>query len=295
MQDGRKHRPVRKVAPTAVFLALWLGSFAALSQDSTAPNSGAPTNAVPATAETNAPATNTAAKNDAPQRDLVAARYLTTCASCHSLTGAKLSGPELTPATQWPEDQLKLGIKKMESKVGPLPDDVVTDLAAFLKAPNVRERLKAESARIAAMFAAKMDPADPVIGQQLFTGARGLKNGGLACAACHSVGGQGGNLGVAMDGVFAKLGGELPLTSAIENANFKIMMAHYKRYPVTKQEAMHLAKYLGTLDPKAAPSKPLPIASAGAGCALAALVGLVTFLRAQRSHRHNNGLSRRRK
>jgi mono/diheme cytochrome c family protein len=294
MQNDRKDHAAGNIVLLGVFVGMWMAAVSAVSQEPSSINATPTNQAAAAPSVTNASAKTPSNNGEAPQRDLIAARYLTTCASCHSLTGAKLSGPELTPATKWPDEQLKLGIKKMESKVGPLPDELVADLAVFLKAPDVRERLKAEGERMAAMFTAKMEPADSAVGQQLFTGARGLKNGGLACAACHKVEGRGGNLGLPLDGVFAKVGGELPLTSAIENSNFKIMLGHYKRYPVTKQEARHLAKYLGTLEPGRAPAKPMPIATAGAGFALAALVGLIGFLRTQRSQRRSSAGLRRR-
>lgn len=232
-----------------------------------------------------AAATNAPAESAAPPRDLVAARYLTTCAGCHSLTGAKLTGPELTPSTAWPEDQLKPAIKKMESKVGPLPDEVVNDLATLLKAPDVRERLKAEGERMAAMFMAKMEPASADLGRQIFFGTAPLKNGGLACAACHVAAGQGGNLGPNLNGIFAKTGGELALVSAIEQSKYKIMEPHYLRNPVIKQEALHLAKYFSTLDPQDN-RMPRPLfATVGLGGAVVMLAGLWLYLKQQRATR----------
>lgn len=226
----------------------------------------------PAPAATNAP-------------DLAAARFATTCAGCHSLTGMKLSGPELTPSTGWPQTQLKTAIKLMEKNVGPLTDDQVTALADLLKSPNVRDRIKAEQDRIQAQFMAKMAPPDALIGERLFWGKMSLQNRGLACAACHAVAGKGGNLGLDLTGVFTKLGGQSPLVSAIEKASFKIMAPHYARHPVTTQEAMHLAKYFSTLDPKNVVVAATPIVPVGAGGALALLVGLSFYFRTQRKNR----------
>ena len=244
---------------------------------------------IPALTNTAAPAaTEQSTPSSSPPRDLVAARFLTMCAGCHSLSGAKLSGPELTPAAAWPVEQLKAAIKKMETKVGPLSEPVVTELPDLIQAPEVRDRLKLESERIAALFMAKMEPANPALGRELFRGGAPLKNGGLACAACHATEGQGGNLGPALDAIFKKTGGELPLISAIEQANFKIMLPHYRRHPVTKQEAMHLAKYLSLLDPAKASAPAPAFASVGAGCALAALAGMIVFLKKQRASRRRD-------
>jgi len=283
---------LRRLLPAALVCAT-LSARAA-----TTTNSVADTNA----ASANASGTNAVDTNSAPQkaaeseRDLIAARFLTTCAGCHSLAGAKLTGPELTPSTAWPSDQLKVAIKKMEAKVGPLSDDVVASMADFLKTPNVRDRLKVEGERIAALFMAKMEPANPALGRELFLGRVGLKNGGLACVACHTAEGQGGNLGLPLNGIFAKTGGEMPLISAIEQAKFKIMEPHYLRHPVTRQEAMHLAKYFSTLNPQDTRVPGPAFAGIGAGCAAFAMIGMVIFMKKQRVTRaRDTRLQRRRK
>ncbi|MCX6895100.1 MAG: c-type cytochrome [Verrucomicrobia bacterium] len=244
---------------------------------------------------TNLPAVS-AASGSSTNRDLVAARFMISCAGCHSLAGIKLNGPELTPATAWPAEQLKTAIKRMEKNVGPMPDEQIAALAEFLKVPDIRERLKAEEVRIQAQFLAKMTPPDAALGRLLFLGNEPLRNGGLACAACHTAAGTGGNLGPDLTGVFAKVGGMTPLISGIEQAGYKVMAPHYKRHPVTKQEAMHLAKYFSTLDP----SKPAPAQASfvpvGGGIALAMLVGLVFHFRSQRQSRGRDvKLQRRRK
>ncbi len=227
--------------------------------------------------------------------DLAAARYATMCAGCHSLTGAKLTGPDLTPSMAWPLDQLKAAIKRMEKNVGPLSDEQVEAQARLLQSPDVRQRVQAEQERIQAQFMARMAPADAGVGRSLFFGSIPLRNGGLACVACHAVAGQGGNLGVDLTGVFAKMGGQTPLVSAIEKSAFKIMAPHYQRHPVTPQEALHLAKYLSTLDPKEARPVRAAFVPAGAGLAAALLLGLTLHARSQRARRGRNTPLRRRR
>jgi cytochrome c553 len=228
--------------------------------------------------------------------DAISGRFAVMCAGCHSLTGVKLNGPELTPATGWSVDQLKPAIKRMEKNVGPLTDDQVTAFAEFMKAPDIRERLKVEQERIQEQFMAKMAPPDPVIGRALFLGTEPLRNGGLACAVCHAAAGVGGNLGKDLTGVFARLGGETPLVSAIEQSSFKVMAPHYKRHPVTKQEAMHLTRYFSTLDPNQPVPAQISFVPVGGGVALALFVGLVFTLRKQRQSRgRQTELQRRRK
>lgn len=228
-----------------------------------------------------------------PKRDRAATRFMNTCAGCHSLTGLKLNGPELSPTAAWPMTQLQTAIKRMEKNVGPLPDDDVTMLAELLKAPDVRERLKLEEARIQAQFAAKYEPPSAPLGRQLFLGQAPLKNDGMACVACHAAAGQGGNLGPDLTGSFAKFG-ETPLVSAIEKTGFKIMAPHYRWHPITRQEALHLTKYLSTLKTQAPPVAAVSFLPVGAGGALATFIGLALYFRAGRKGRDNK-LQRREK
>ena len=227
--------------------------------------------------------------------DPVAARFLTSCTGCHTLTEAKLNGPGLATASTWPLDQLKTAIKRMEKNVGQLKDEELLALGEFIKDGKAAQRLGAEQAKMQARFLAKMAPPDAALGAGLFAGSQGLSHGGLACAACHSVSGVGGNLGPDLTAIFTKMGGATPLISAIEKANFKIMAPHYQRHPITTQEAIHLTAYLSTIDPKAPVAASPRFALAGAGLAGLLLAGMTLYLRGQRLARgRDNKLTRRR-
>lgn len=233
-----------------------------------------------------------ASSGNSTNTDWAATRFATTCAGCHSLT-VKLTGPPLAQVSTWPTGQLKAAIKRMQKNVGPMTEDQITELAGLLKSPNVDKRIKTAQARIQAQFMARLAPPDAAIGKALFLGRRPLQNGGLQCSACHTAGGFGGNLGPNLNGVYAKMG-DMALVSVIQKAAFKVMEAAYRNHPVTTQEAMHLAKYFSTLNPKAAPAAPFPYAPVGAGSALAGFVGLTIYYRRGRSGRERT-LQRRRK
>ncbi|MEI6175633.1 MAG: c-type cytochrome [Verrucomicrobiota bacterium] len=252
-----------------------------------------------ATPVATAPPASEAAKPETAKEappDVAATRFLTSCSGCHTLTDVKLTGPGLAASSKWPEEQLKTAIKRMEGKVGPLKPEDLTALANFIKDGKSKERLAVEQEKMQARFMAKMDPADAALGSALFTGSKGFKNGGLACAACHSISGTGGNLGPDLTGIFAKMGGKIPLISAIEKSNFKIMAPHYRRHPVATQEAVHLAEYFSKIDPKAPVASAPMYAQAGAGLAGLMLAGMTLLLRSMRSKRgRDTKLTRRRK
>jgi cytochrome c553 len=242
----------------------------------------------PAAAAVSAVSTNAAAE----PADASAMKFVQTCAGCHTFGGGKLTGPDLVVAAAWPKADLKANIKRMEEKAGPLGEEVMEQLAVFLKDSKVRERIKAAESAIALKYAAKLEPGSILVGREYFTGVRPFKNRGTACAGCHGVLGEMGMLGPDLRGVHAKMG-ETALISAIAKANFKIMDAAFRNHPVTPQEALHLAKYLGSLPPGAPPQQAgFPVLAAGAALAAVSL-SAITFLYRRRAN--SLPLQRRRK
>lgn len=292
-----KIRPIPRHLRQPAIIGLFWGvlmaaSSAARAQEPAAPP---PPSAPPTAAQTtDAPKAAEPKKEDTP--DAVAARFLTSCSGCHTLTDVKLTGPGLAASMKWSDAELRVGIKKMEAKVGPIKDEDVAALAVFIKDANAPKRIAAEQEKMQARLLAKMDPPDAALGKALFAGKKGFKNGGLSCAACHAVNGGGGNLGPDLTGLFGKIGGRQPLVSAITNAKYKIMEPHYTRHPVTVQEALHLTEYFSKIDPAAPAASPPPFAQAGAGLAGVLLAGITLILRAARNQRgRDTQLVRRRK
>lgn len=216
--------------------------------------------------------------------DVAAAKFALSCAGCHSLTGVKLKGPELNAVAAWPQQELEASIKKMEKNVGPLTAVDIGLLCQFLKDPTAVTRLKEEQERVSRMYATKLDPPSPKIGRSLFMGTSPLKNGGMPCLSCHIVETHGGSLGPDLTAIFAKMG-EAPLISGIEKASFKIMEPAYRNHPVSKQEALHLTKYLSTLKTGETPAQRFSYGALGACGALLFLVGMTLFYKKQNQSR----------
>lgn len=228
----------------------------------------------------------------APASDAAAHRFVTACAGCHTVGGGKLTGPDLISVTAWPSGDLKSAIQRMQKYVGPLTDAEVQQLADLLKSAEVRARLKAEEGRVAQAFAAKTAPPSAASGRALFSGAKSLKNGGAPCLACHQAEGAGGTLGPDLANIRARMG-EVALASAIEKTNFKVMEPAYRRHPVTKQEALDMARYLSSLDPSTPRAADAPLLLWGGLGGAALMAGLALF---QRNHSapHPARLQRRR-
>lgn len=225
----------------------------------------APASAVEPSAEVPAPAA-------AAPADVAAEAFVTRCSGCHTVGGGPMKGPDLAPATQWAVADLRVSVKKMEKNAGPLSEAELDQLTSLLKDPALRPRLAAERQRAVAVMAASLDPPDPALGEALFMGARGFKNGGLPCAACHQVGDRGGALGPDLTLLKDRLP-RVAMLSAFEGANYIIMRPAYAGHPVTKQEAIHLAGFFEERAPAAVTGDEGGwVAPVGAALALLALL-----------------------
>src|SRR5690606_26058191 len=152
--------------------------------------------------ETDSPQPNRDESGEQPAKaknDVAAESFLMQCSGCHTIGGGQMKGPDLITSTQWGEAELWPAVKRMEKHVGPISDDQVDLLVDFLRAPDVQQRLAAETSRAEAEMAAKLDPPDPDIGEALFFGPTPLRNGGMSCVGCHTAQGVGGLMGPPLD------------------------------------------------------------------------------------------------
>lgn len=229
----------------------------------------------------------TDAAEPAPEADPVADFYLSRCAGCHTVGGGRLTAPDLLPSTGWPAEDLALAVERMEKNVGPLTDEQVEGLVAFLRSPEVQPRIAAARERQVQEMAATLEPASPRLGQALFHGEELFGRGGVSCSACHRAGEHGGTLAVDLTDAHTRLG-ESALLSASTNPGFPLMQAAYREHPVSRQEAVHLVAYLEEIAPeKGSPSSPVSLW--GTLAAVAILASLTLPLVRRRSRRRLAG------
>lgn len=222
-----------------------------------------------------------AARQTAP--DEAARSFVNRCTGCHTIGKGALTGPDLEKALTWPEPDLRAAIVRMQEKTGPIPPGDIDALLAFLKDDRRDARIAAEHERIAAQFAVTLDPPSASVGRELYLGTRALVNGGTACVACHQFSDvPGGALGPDLTGIHARMGTQ-SLVSATESPAFKVMGPLYRGRPVTRQEALHIVRFLETEDRGPAPRPPPPWLPV---CAMvvAALGGVVYFARRHAPH-----------
>ncbi len=115
----------------------------------------------------------------------------------------------------------------------------------------------------------------PDVGRELFTGKIRFRNGGPACASCHSIAGlpfpNGGTLGPDLTGVSRKLGPH-GLEVATKTLYFHVMTAIYDTHPLTLEERADLVAFFDQAATQPKPRLNTQIV------ALIAFVGFLTLL-----------------
>ena len=250
----------RRRAARATLLCVALTCLPFLAQGQEAP---APTETP---AEPSAPTEAAAPLPESPvaeePEDAVAVTYMLKCMGCHTIGGGALSGPDLKASSGYPRHTVVDAIVRMEKNVGPMPPEEVQALTDFLLDPSAAERLKTQQQKAAMKEAASLEPASVDKGQALFFGRTAFQAGGIGCAACHQAGGRGGNLAASLEDSFTRLG-EQSLLATTQNPGFPVMRAIYANHPVSKQEAVHIAKYLEEVSKAPADPANVPLHLAG--------------------------------
>lgn len=175
-----------------------------------------------------------------------AALFEERCTACHSIGGGDLAGPDLVAAKRLARNDLRAAVKRMETNVGPMTAAEIDSLVGFLvgAAPHV------------AVAATPPPPrGNPSNGRRLFFGEKPLANGGAPCFACHSLGGEGGNLAADLTNAKANI------VAVAEQPAFPLMKAAYAHHAVTEAEANDLAAFVA--ETKAAARKGFGIVHGG--------------------------------
>ena len=190
------------------------------------------------------------------------------CASCHTVGGGKLVGPDLQGVTalrdrQWLQEFILDPTAKFDSG-----DPIAMQLLAEysnIRMPNMGLTVAdaeailvfLESSSAASQSTPTAGASQPTLtapavvgnaaaGQRYFTGETSLANGGTACIACHSISGSGvldgGTLGPDLTQVLTRYG-EPGLTAAISDINFPTMIGIFGAKPLTSQEVSDLVAY----------------------------------------------------
>jgi mono/diheme cytochrome c family protein len=163
------------------------------------------------------------------------------CAGCHTIGGGDGAGPDLLASTKRPHADLEAAIKRMEDNVGPLTDEQVDSLVAYLTGGKTAPP-------------PPKPKGSPDKGRRLFFGETKLANGGSPCFACHTAGESGGSLAVDLTTVF-KRRTETGLLAATAKPGFPMMKAAYAQHPVTEKEALDLVAFLEASANAPAPPK----------------------------------------
>lgn len=240
------------------------------------------------------------------------------CSGCHSIGKGPLVGPDLAGTKSWDDAKLLAAIKRMEGSVGPLAENEISELIAFLKNPESASAVQEKSdetskstAKSAGETAArnaeasnstevshKSSVSDNSIeeiqllgsaleGEKLFNGRKPFSNGGMACNACHIAGNTSSGLGPDLSKISEKMN-DKALFAACQQTPFKVMKAAYANHPVSKEEAASLVKFFDSLKNQHALTERFPISACGAGGSL-----LILLLIAIGYRNRNNGVHKK--
>lgn len=190
------------------------------------------------------------------------------CASCHTIGGGRLAGPDLKGAADRKDRAWLAGFVADPKAVIDSGDPYARRLleeARGVVMPAIPGMTRARAERLVDLtiyeskqpkskFAGTpvsdrpLTSADVARGEAIFLGRTPLMNGGPACNGCHTVVGLdgfgGGRLGPDLSGAFARLDGRKALAAWLVAPPSPTMSPVYKSRPIDPEEALAVVAYL---------------------------------------------------
>jgi len=201
-----------------------------------------------------------------------AAYFQANCASCHTIGGGPLVGPDLENVQQrrergWllkflanPQAIMDSGDPYAKKLLGESNGLVMPPVSGLDHAQTeaLLDWIAGQSKSSGAQPAAAAPPAEPVftpedaaLGRELALGNRRLANGGAACLSCHAFRGApilgGGALGPDLSHEITRLGGARAATAWLSSPPTPTMKSVYAAHALTAGETHALAAYLDSL------------------------------------------------
>lgn len=190
------------------------------------------------------------------------------CASCHTIGGGRLTGPDLKDVTQkkdrdWlarfildPKAVIDGGDSYAQQLVQEARGVVMPTLAGMnrARAESLLDLIEAESKLERSAFAGvqvltrPFTPEEIAQGRNIFRGGQRLADGGPACISCHTVQGLaalgGGRLGPDLTTVYERLEGRKGLTAWLSAPATPTMQPLFKAHPLRAEEITPLVAYM---------------------------------------------------
>ncbi|MCC6417916.1 MAG: cytochrome c [Gemmataceae bacterium] len=198
-----------------------------------------------------------------------AAFFKQNCASCHTIGGGRLTGPDLKDVTQRKQDRewllsfivnpkavLDSGdsyAAQLKRQYGGVEMPVVFGMTRA-RAESLLSLIEAESKLDRSQFAGvvvsdrELTPVDVERGRDFFMGHTRFADGGPACISCHSANGVGllggGRLGPDLTRVYERLNGRKQLVAWLSAPATATMQPVYKAHPLRPEEILPLVAFL---------------------------------------------------
>jgi len=203
----------------------------------------------------------------APAQD-AAAFFRQNCASCHTIGGGRLVGPDLKNVSQRQEEAWLVDFivnpqgllaaddpyaLKLKQEAGGAVMPRISTMTPEL-ARRLLDLIQEESQLPESQFKGidigdePFTAADIARGRDYFTGERRLENGGPSCLSCHTAGGLGGlgggRLGPDLTQAYERLQGRKNLVAWLQAPATETMRPIYLDAALTQEEIVSLVAYL---------------------------------------------------